>query len=205
MRQLSQHDRERIRAAVEAAEKRTSGEFVTVLARRSDDYYYIPMLWSALAALIIPGLIHWLGWLTETADFYLFQLALFVVLAAVFLAPGVRIRLVPRRLRAARAARMAYQQFVERGVHATRDHSGVLLFVSRAEHYVEILADAGIHQKVGEKRWEAIVADFVSEVRAGRTADGFVTAIEAIGEAMAEHYPRGVTDSNELPDGLVEI
>ncbi|MGD8690344.1 MAG: TPM domain-containing protein, partial [Gammaproteobacteria bacterium] len=185
MRQLSQHDRERIRAAVEAAEKRTSGEFVTVLARRSDDYYYIPMLWSALAALIIPGLIHWLGWLTETADFYLFQLALFVVLAAVFLAPGVRIRLVPRRLRAARAARMAYQQFVERGVHATRDHSGVLLFVSRAEHYVEILADAGIHQKVGEKRWEAIVADFVSEVRAGRTADGFVTAIEAIGEAMA--------------------
>ncbi|MGD8690098.1 MAG: hypothetical protein PVI37_09190, partial [Gammaproteobacteria bacterium] len=62
-----------------------------------------------------------------------------------------------------------------------------------------------IHQKVGEKRWEAIVADFVSEVRAGRTADGFVTAIEAIGEAMAEHYPRGVTDSNELPDGLVEI
>lgn len=205
MRQLSKHDRERIRAAVEAAEKRTSGEFVTVLARRSDDYYYIPMLWSALAALIIPGLIHWLGWLTETADFYLFQLALFVVLAAVFLAPGVRIRLVPRRLRAARAARMAYQQFVERGVHATRDHSGVLLFVSRAEHYVEILADAGIHQKVGEKRWEAIVADFVSEVRAGRTADGFVTAIEAIGEAMAEHYPRGVTDSNELPDGLVEI
>src|SRR5262245_60897664 len=47
-------DHERVRAAVAAAEARTSGEIVCVLARQSGDYWETPLAWAGVAALIAP-------------------------------------------------------------------------------------------------------------------------------------------------------
>jgi putative membrane protein len=90
-------------------------------------------------------------------------------------------------------------------VQLTHEHSGVLLFVSMAERYVEIVADKGIHEKIGEARWQAIVAAFLEKVQAGDVTGGFVAAISGCGEAMAEHYPAKPGDIDELSDGLIEI
>jgi len=49
----------------------------------------------------------------------------------------------------------------------THGHSGVLLFVSMAERYVEIVADKGIHEKIGEARWQGHRAAFLQKVQAG--------------------------------------
>ena len=87
----------------------------------------------------------------------------------------------------------------------TPHHSGVLLFVSLAERYVEIVADKGIHEKLGEAHWQGIIDRFVDQVRRGRIVDGFVDAIAACGAAMAQHYPPDPSNSNELSDGLIEI
>ena len=35
-------------------EKATDAEIVTVLAKQSDDYYYIPTLWAAMVGVIAP-------------------------------------------------------------------------------------------------------------------------------------------------------
>jgi putative membrane protein len=113
--------------------------------------------------------------------------------------------LVPKRLRHDRARRLAHAQFYEQGVHLTHEHSGVLLFVSLSERYVEIVADKGIHERIGQQRWQAIVDGFLQKVSGGDVTGGFVQAISACGEAMAEHYPVKPGDEDELSDGLIEI
>lgn len=202
---LTKDEKVRIADAVRAAEGQTSGEFVPVIANACDHYLFIPLLWAAVLALILPGALLMAGVAISYIHIYQIQLVLFVVLGLIFLIPPVRMRCIPRSIRHDRAAHVARAQFYEQGVHLTRDHSGVLFFVSVAERYVEIIADRGIHEKVGERRWREIVEGFTQSVRAGKVADGFVAAIESCGAAMAQNYPRADNDSNELRNRLIEI
>src|SRR5579883_1400968 len=203
---FSADDKARITAAIQAAEKNTSGEFVAVVARASDHYVFLPLLWSAILALLFPGACLLAGSSARWVHLYQIQLLIFIALTVLLLSiPGLHLRLIPTRVKHARASRLARAQFYEQGVHLTAHHSGVLLFVSLAERYVEIVADKGIHEKLGEARWKEIIAGFVARVRAGQVVEGFVDAIGACGAAMAEHYPRDPNDTDELSDGLIEL
>jgi putative membrane protein len=53
--------------------------------------------------------------------------------------------------------------------------------------------------------WDHAVAALVAGMREGRTADGFIAAIEQCGAVLAEHFPPGVLNPDELPNRLVEI
>ncbi|HEU5442518.1 MAG TPA: TPM domain-containing protein [Steroidobacteraceae bacterium] len=206
MIRFSADDKARITAAIHAAEKSTSGEFVAVVARASDHYIFLPLLWAAILALLFPGACLLAGSSLGWAEVYHLQLLIFIALAILLLSvPGLHLRLIPRRVKHARASRLAHAQFYVQGVQLTPHHSGVLLFVSLAERYVEIVADKGIHEKLGEAHWKGIIDNFVAQVHRGRVVDGFVDAITACGAAMAEHYPPGPSDVNELSDGLIEI
>lgn len=206
MIRFSARDKARITAAIHAAEKSTSGEFVAVVARASDHYVLIPLLWAAILALLFPGTCLLAGLSIRWVHIYQLQLLLFIVLAVLLLSvPGLHLRLVPRRVKHQRANRLAMAQFYGQGVQLTPHHSGVLFFVSLAERYVEIVADKGIHEKLGEAHWRAIIEKFVAQVRHGRVVDGFVDAIGACGAAMAEHYPPDPSCEDELSDGLIEL
>lgn len=202
---LTDSDRKRIADAVRAAERKTSAEFVTVIARASDTYLLMPLLAAAAVALILPGVLWLAGVFWTFGSLYAVQLASFAVLALVFQWRPVAMRLVPAWIKRARAARRAREQFMLRALHRTRHHAGVLLFVSVAEHYVEIIADEGIHARVAPGTWDEVVAAFTRRVRAGRAADGFVEATERIADLLATHFPRDPDDRNELPDRLVEL
>jgi len=206
MIRFSAEDKARITATIHAAEKNTSGEFVAVVARASDHYVLLPLLWSAILALLLPGACLLAGASVRWVHLYQIQLLIFIVLAVVLLSvPGLHLRLIPRHVKHARASRLAQAQFYLQGVQLTAHHSGVLFFVSLAERYVEIVADKGIHEKLGEAHWQDIIDKFVNHVRRGKVVDGFVDAIGACGAAMAEHYPPDPSDTNQLSDGLIEL
>lgn len=206
MIRFSADDRARITAAIHAAEKNTSGEFVAVVARASDHYILLPLLWSAILALLFPGACLLAGVSLSWVHLYQLQLLIFIVLTVLLLSlPGLHLRLIPTSVKHARASRLAQAQFYIQGVQLTAHHSGVLFFVSLAERYVEIVADKGIHERLGEAHWQGIIDTFVAQVRRGRVVDGFVDAISACGRAMAEHYPPDPADTSELSDGLIEI
>lgn len=205
MKFLNDADRQRIRSAIEAAERRTRGEFVTVIAREADDYLYIPLLWAALIALLIPAVTHVIDQPWLAAHSYMVQIAGFVLLAVLFRWPLVKHRLIPRAVQHQRAHRIALEQFLLQNLHGTQERTGVLLFVSRAEHYVEIIADKGINDRVAPGTWDALVEDFVAHVKQGKVADGFVSTIEACGDLLETHFPAGEGDRNELPDHLIEL
>src|SRR3977135_4036638 len=87
----------------------------------------------------------------------------------------------PRPVKHARAHRRAVEQFLAQNLHTSVGRTGVLIFVSVAERFAEILADAAIHAKVPESVWQAIVADLTEHIGKGQAGDGFVRAITAVG------------------------
>ena len=202
---LSKADKDGIAEAIRQAELKSSGELVTVIARAADSYRYIPLLWPALIALPVPLLL--VTFVPSLPVVYLLtaQLALFLILQLILLNPSLKMRVIPRSVKHRRAKRLAREQFFEQGVHLTRDRSGVLIFVSIAERYVEIIADEGINTQVPEGTWDKVVVDFVADVRAERIAEGFLAAIKAVGDQLAEHFPRPEEAVDELPNHLIEI
>lgn len=202
---LGEEDRRRIAAAIRDVESRTSGELVTVVARTSDSYAAFPLLAAAFLALLTPAV----AWIAapdlDPLDVYTVQLGVFIVVAAAALWRPLRMRLVPVAVRRRQAGRLAREQFHALGLDRTRGRTGILLFVSVAERYVEILADRGIDEKVPPGTWKEIVAAFTRQVRERKIADGFVGALTACGALLIAHFPRAADDRNELPDVLIEL
>jgi putative membrane protein len=199
---LSDTDKRRIRDAVAAAEAHTAGEIFTVVAEESDDYRYIPIVWATVAALIVPlPLIFFTLW--PASLIYSAQLFTFVVLGIVLSLQPVKLAVVPASIKRDAVRALADRQFLAHGLTTTEDRTGVLIFVSLAERQAEIIADTGIAAKVGPEVWEKAMAALLSEVRAGRLAEGLIAAVRQSGAVLAEHFPPRPDDRNELGNDVV--
>ncbi|MXW64298.1 MAG: hypothetical protein F4Y00_11010 [Bacteroidetes bacterium SB0662_bin_6] len=210
---LSNEDLERIRQAVAEAERLTSGEIVPYVVPRSDTYDGIAWKGAGIAAALALAFtavvfqfyegwgLGWLhtGWGTAT-------LAL-----AAGIAGGVLSAFVPPigRVLAGRECiirtvhRRAMKAFVEEEVFATRERTGVLIFVSLWEHRIEVLGDAGINARVSADDWTDMVARIRDGVRSGHFADGLIDAIGMCGTLLeGSGVERRDDDSNELSDAL---
>ena len=197
---LTNDDRVAIAAAIRAAEQHTCGQIVCVLARSSSDYSAVPIQWAAVLALIVPWPLIYFTQLTVQRIF-LAQIVVFIVAALILSWSPLRMALVPRAVRRARAHRGAIEQFFLRGLANTRHRCGVLIFVSMAEHYARIVADRGIATKVVQSEWQDAIDALTGHMRDGRIAAGFIAAIERCGAVLAAHAPPdGAPD--ELPDRI---
>lgn len=214
---LDENEKRQLVELIHEAERGTRGEIVTVIAESSDGYRYIPLLIACLAALSVPGLyfifdaIASAGWsVPESADrtlsrVYLVQGLVFLGLGSLFQLPALRVWLVPKAVKQGRAARHAREQFIRQGVHQTEARNGILIFVSVAEHYVEVLVDSGLSSRVNQAVWDETVADFVTRVKSGHVYEGFVSTIEHCRDVLWEHFPDENGRPNELPDHLIEV
>lgn len=207
---VGEREHARIAEAIRAAEEGTSGEIYCVVARRSDGYFFSAALVVTVSILAISLAVAYAieaWWLTMRLPVFVIAqlLAFAAALALIYALPGLRIRLAPRRWQYIRAHDNAVKQFLARNVHLTAERTGVLIFVSLAERYAEIVADAGIAGKVPQDMWDSIVAGLIDDARHDRLGDGFVAAVGSVGALLAEHFPARPGDVNELDDHLVEI
>jgi len=201
---ISEADKARIGETIRQAESKTSGELYCVVAQVSSDYRLVPIAWAALIALMLPlPLLHFTQ--LATHEIYLAQLAAFLLAVIVFSVPGVRMAVVPRRVRHQFAHAQAMQQFLSRGIQNTQARTGVLIFASVAERYAEIVADQGINSKVTQAVWDNAIAALITAIKDGRPGDGFVAAIEMCGAVLAQHFPPDALNRDELPNKVVEI
>jgi uncharacterized membrane protein len=90
--------------------------------------------------------------------------------------------------------------FSQLRVWDTADNCGVLIYVLMAERQLEIIADRGIHAKVGENLWQDIVTDTTARFGQGSYEQGLLAAIETITQQLRCHFPVGIDNPNELPD-----
>jgi putative membrane protein len=201
---ISPADKDRISASIAAAERKTAGEIFCVIARQCGDYRTVPLVWAAGLALLLPLPLILLSPL-PASWIYIAQLALFAVAALVLSVPAIRFHIVPRKRMQQQAHAEAVRQFLAQGLHKTANRTGVLIFASEAEHYAEVIADEGINAKVPQQVWDEAIAALIAGIAKGRPADGFVDAVARCGAVLAQHFPPGALNRNELPDKLIEI
>lgn len=224
MLKISSTDHVRVSAAVREAESRTSGEIVTIVADCSDSYRDVVLGWvlgavfATLAGLAtMPA--SWverlrvlaLGWQIRV-DHHELLFALGGLLIAVSLLLGglmalwpVRMALTPRRVKERRCRTRAMDYFRVGAERRTAGRTAALIYVSLAEHRVDIVADQAIHSRVESESWGEAVATLVDALRDGRPGDGLVAAVERVGTLLAAHFPPDHSNPNELPDRLIEV
>jgi putative membrane protein len=199
---ISEADKARIEDAIKEAESKTSAEIVAVIARASGEYYYAPYLWAALAALTLPWpLILW-TWI-PVEEIYLMQLALFAGLALILHYSPLRYALVPPSIKRRNAHRKAMEQFIAQNLYTTPNRTGVLIFISAAERYVEIIADSAAHREIPESEWRESIDDLTASIGRGEAAEGLVQTIRRIGEHLAAHFPAAAHQEHLLPNHLI--
>ncbi|MBY0560078.1 TPM domain-containing protein [Hyphomicrobium sp.] len=201
---IADSDKRRITDAIRNAESGTAGEIFCVVARHSSDYRLVPIAWAAAIALFAPlPFIYLTRW--SAATIYLSQLIAFVIASIGLSHPKLRFHVVPRQAKRDRAHAEAMRQFFAQGLDKTEHRTGVLIFASTAERYAEIVADAGINEKVSPQVWDDAINVLLTAIKVGRPADGFVAAIERCGAVLAAHFPPGALNRDELPDKFLEI
>ncbi len=221
---LNEAEHAQVTAAVAAAEARTAGEIVTVLAEQSDGYSDIQLAWAVLAGVtalavlaLFPefhlGKVDLLlgGWNHEWTPRALLSLALAVVVgkfAGVWLIQlwqPLKFWLIPPPIKRIRVRDAAVRHFKVGAERRTHGRTGVLIYLSMREHRAEIVADEAIASKVPAEVWGAAMADMLAHIREGRIADGLAAGVADVGQVLAEQFPRAEDDQNELPDRLIEV
>lgn len=185
-------------------EKETDAELITVLASRADNYFYIPTLWASLVALITPLVMKFTPLWLAGDDLLLLQGAVFIGLALLFRIPIIMMRLVPKSVKQWRASNLARRQFLDNNLHHTKEETGVLIFISEAERYIEIIADRGISEQVDQALWQKIVDQLTDNIKQGRTHEGMISCIKQCGELLKKHAP-ATGSKNELPNHLIVL
>ena len=201
---LSETEITQVSEAIAEVERHTDAELVTVLARQADEYYYIPSLWAALIALLSPGVVLLTPFWLEVAEVLMVQLVVFFVCALILRIPPVLRRIIPASVKQWRASNLARRMFLENNLHHTDGETGVLIFVSEAEHYVEIIADRGINNLVSADAWQHIVDDMTQALATGKVVQGFLGAVQGCGELLTEHVP-ATHSRNELPNHMIVL
>jgi len=217
-------DHDLVTAAVAAAEEHTSGEIVTVIAAQSNDYDDVALVWASVIAFLAMSIValfpdfyqglyyrlsggwgheltpnQWLG--TVIAVGVLKWIGVWLIL----LWRPLRLWLTPRAILAGRVRARAVDLFKVGTEAKTLGRTGVLLYVSLREHRADIVADEAIASKVAPEVWGDAMASLIELVRKGKPGEGMAEAVRQMGVVLAEHFPRGSENPNELPDRLIEL
>lgn len=105
-----------------------------------------------------------------------------------------------------RAFIRAKQLFGLFNVWDTEDNSGVLIYLNLAERNLEIIADRGIHNKVGTEKWASCMEEAVKAIKENNSpVEGILFLLNEISQLLQEHFPAGPDDINELEDKPIFI
>jgi putative membrane protein len=229
---LTTADLQAIEAAVRAAEARTTGEIYCVVAEESSDYHGTPLAWGAAVALLAPALLLLAGVHVTAPDMSMFggwtadqvedvgestaraaligtlllQAALFAATSLVVAIRPIRRALTPQGMKREKVRQRAEEQFIAKNLHATRERTGVLIYVSAAERMAELIADEKIHSQVEDGAWDRAMAALTDGLRRQRPVEGFTAAIGLCADLLAGRFPARPGDNpNELPDAVVVL
>lgn len=196
--------RTRVAALVREFESRTSAELVVTVRPASASYAAAAHVVAALGALV--GLSVYLYAETEFTDDLVAPGLLLVYLAARYAAEpmsGLMRLFTPAATLEANVRRGAREAFVDQGISATRDRTGVLLYVSALERRAAIVADVGILRRDADAKLAPAFAKVTDAIAGGGSLDDLETAVRSLSLELEPLFPRKADDENELADEVV--
>jgi putative membrane protein len=223
MLKLSADDHARVSAAIAAAEAKSDGEIIAIAADQSDAYHDVGLHYAVLVLFLVLAFfaiwphqleLWWtrlMGWTAEPSLRQLLTLllgfALLKFLTVLFILKWrpLRMLLTPGSTKTRRVRRRAVMLFKTGAERRTIGRTGILIYLSMAEHRAEIVGDEAITAVTTPETWGEAMAALIKDVKDGRPGDGIVAAVGLIGEVLATHFPKTSEDSNEIPDKLIEL
>ncbi len=200
---LTQEDRDRLSAAVTAAEDQTSGEIVLAVNQACDDYTAPPLLWAAGIGFLVAGALALLHPDMHIRVAFAVSGGTALLAALILQLPDLRLALVSRATKRANAARAAREHFAANVAGRTSAANGLLIFVALAEHYVEIIPERSIAQAVPESTWTNIVAELLVEAGRKNLTGGLADAVTKCAAVLAPVFPTSPGDKDEIPNGII--
>ncbi len=190
--------------AVKAIEARSSAEIVVVIRPQSASYLHIDMMvgmGAAIATLALLLFAPWsVAWIYLLLDPILFGVGIGFAASRL----GVVRRLLSRTTTIAGSVdRAAKAMFLDRGIHNTRDRTGVLIYVSLLERWCAVIADSGIELAVPANEWQSVAQSLREAVSQGQAVD-LASTMSGMSDLLERYLPRHDDDLNELHDEVGE-
>lgn len=206
-RYISDEDIQKISHAVQKAEEKTEGEIVPVIVQRSSTVGHVPLALTMLILLMLvivelpysdllwvkPWVYAW-PFLIVVIYYLSFALARLSWIQKIF---------VPERDEVDQVHQRAHLEFYLNKINKTRNHTGILIFVSVMEKKAVILADEGISSKLPQETWNEILKKLGEQLRGGNWGFGFIEAIEACGHHLKHHFPAQAHKTDQLKNQLI--
>ncbi len=207
---FSENDLNRVKAAVNEAESKISGEIVPVIVSKSGHYtianYKAGVFSAALGFVLIIIFDRYVPSLAVHDPMLIFFAVGIIgalgALAAHYIDPLKRLLLEQKHKDHATRQR-AENAFLEEEVFNTRQRTGIMIFISFLEHEVIVMADSGISKVVEQKEWDKIVINLTDYIRRDKIVEGLEGALKRCGEILLEKgFVKTADDANELRDDL---
>jgi putative membrane protein len=187
---LSSDERVKLHMAVETAQTRTAARLAVVTVPISDRYALYPLVLGGIAAFLT-GAVLALFFRHMPLREAFFIVALVTAAAATFLLDIMVLRLavVPRHAKNWECWELAHRAFASRILAQNDRKTGVLVFVSLGERYVEVVTDRDVDRHIPQSVWDAIIKDFLAEAKQGRVGEALPKMVEASAKVLEQYYP----------------
>lgn len=199
---ISKSEVENIKNHIEAVEKKTDAELVSVVFKSADSYQISHLRFGILLSFIFPALFFLIP---HSFDFIYSLYAQFIgLLLGVILAfnPSIKRFFLNKSEKKVEFHERVCQAFFSKGVHRTKKRNGVLIAVGLFERKVQILADDGINELVDQNKWDELISHFVTTLKEHSLHDALERIIDEVGEILIEKFPKSEDDQDELKNDL---
>lgn len=201
---LSKQQADRIASAVRDAEARTSSEIAVGIVPSSGDDRGIAAVVGALIFALVASVAPTIWWNIDRLIWTGIALVAGILVFWLCDRFDLGLRCLPAGLLVKDARRVARAIFLDHGLDNTPERNAVLLFVSRAERYVEILPDRAAAAAIEPTRWSAIVEEFRQAARKGDLGEAVAGAVAAIGVVCAVHFPASGANSDRVSNQAIQ-
>jgi len=96
----------------------------------------------------------------------------------------------------------AMKIFRKLNMHLTTERNGVLIYIAVVSKKIAIVGDVGIHEKLGNTFWHALVTKIVTQFKANKKAEVLAECILECGEQLSVFFPGGTKKANELNNSI---
>ena len=204
---LTNEGLKKIEQSIISAEKKTSGEIVPMIVRRSSTIGHVPIMLFTIFLLLF----YVSGVYDFSHDFFseswLITLAWSVLSIFISLllskSPKIQRMFVNSIDRDSQSRSRALNEFYQAGLDKTEASTGILLFISLDDHEAVVLADKSISDQLPPETWKEVVQLLLKGAKHKDLAEGFCLAINKCAEILEKNFPILPDDVDELPNQLI--
>jgi putative membrane protein len=201
---LNQQQAQRIEQSVKEAEAATSSEIAVCILPASGDDRGMAAIGAVIVFAIVKQAVPVFWWGLD--PFYLTGAAIIAAILAFWLIDrfDLGLRCLPARLLVKDARRAARAAFLDHALDNSPDRNAVMLFVSRAERYVEILPDRAAATAIEQAQWNGVVEEFRRRMKASDLGEAVAAAVAKIGTLCAGHFPASAANPDRVPNQPIQ-